>query len=138
MGFDDVLHDGQPKSAAAGIAGPALVHPVEPLEDAWQVFFGHADAVVGHLDEDLLFHVIATHLGGAVLLAVAKAVGNEVGEDLPDFRGVSEDGQLGAILPKFWCSYSLSILRIASFRYSPKSLLSGKSTMVSHLLFSGK
>ena len=47
----NVLHDGQAKAGAAGLAGAGFVDPVEALEDAAQVLLRHALAEV--LDAEL-------------------------------------------------------------------------------------
>ena len=42
----DVAHDRKPEPGAAGVAAPAVVDPVEALEDALEVTGGDADALV--------------------------------------------------------------------------------------------
>ena len=45
---DQLPHDGQPQPGTAGVPGPGVVQPGEPLEDPLPVLLGHAGAVVAH------------------------------------------------------------------------------------------
>ncbi|MNY80522.1 hypothetical protein D3C86_2216040 [compost metagenome] len=53
MGFDNFPGNGQPQTGASHVAGAGFIHPVEPVEDPAQIFFGDADAVVLHFNLQL-------------------------------------------------------------------------------------
>ena len=37
VGLDEMAHDGEPETGAAGIARPAGIHAIKPLEDVWDI-----------------------------------------------------------------------------------------------------
>ena len=52
MGFDQVLDDGEAESGAARRPGTGRIDPVEPLEEAGQVFARDARSRVPDLEDD--------------------------------------------------------------------------------------
>ena len=89
MGFNDVLDNRQSQTAASRIPRTAFVDAIKTLKNPGQVLFRHAQPIVGNLDQDLLFHVVTTDLGGAFFLAVPQAIGDQVCDHLFDFTGIA-------------------------------------------------
>ncbi len=49
--FNDVLRYRKPKARPPQVAGPSLVHPVEPLEDSRKVLRGNPRSIISHLQK---------------------------------------------------------------------------------------
>ena len=80
--LDDVLDDGEAESRAALFAGAAFVNPVKSVEKVLKVFFGDADAAIGHFHEDVFVHIVKTHLGRPIFVAIFDGVGDQIHEHL--------------------------------------------------------
>ena len=78
----NVLDDGKSKSRAAEGAASSLVDAVEPLKEPRQVFFGNADAVVGHADKDVFPARADAHVDLAAVGHRLECVLERVEEDL--------------------------------------------------------
>src|SRR5438270_9787507 len=78
VSLGDVPHDGQPEAGAAGGPAAGTVDAVEPLEDAFQVAVGDADAVVPHRDRHGEPLDLGRELDLAALLGVLNCVIKEV------------------------------------------------------------
>src|SRR3954454_20855029 len=77
---DDVLDDREAEAGTAGGAGARRVGPVEPLEDAVQVFAADADALVRHGDFDTVPTMTDTDCDAGVRAAVGDRVLEQVAE----------------------------------------------------------
>ena len=76
-----VFYDGEAQSGAAHLLGTALVHPVEPLEDAVLGVLRDADSGIGHRQKDFRFHRLQVHVHVTAGVVVFNAVFAEVVDD---------------------------------------------------------
>src|SRR3954468_1901974 len=90
--FDELLDDREPDPGAASASVARFLHPVEALEDVWQVVGGNGLAGVRHRHDD----VVATTLGRdgdrASGLRVADGVLEQVRQDLGETVRVGAGG----------------------------------------------
>ena len=89
VGLHDLLDDGQPEPAAAGVAGARLVEPDEPLEDPLALVLGDPGAVV--LDDELHGLVSLAHRDHTPGAGVPRGVVDQVAHHLRQRRLVAAD-----------------------------------------------
>src|SRR5262245_39416041 len=89
MGLHGIADEKQAKSAAAGL--PLGMGPVELLEDGLLLLRRNADAVVLHLDEDVLVLVPQPDRDGVGITGILARVVHQVEKGLPDLLGVEPD-----------------------------------------------
>ncbi|GLY34462.1 hypothetical protein Amsp01_004860 [Amycolatopsis sp. NBRC 101858] len=82
MRLDQVPHDGEAESAAAGLAVAGLLGPPEPVEDVRQVTGGDAGAGVRDGDHHLVHSGRHVDRHAAAGRRVPDCVGHQVGDDL--------------------------------------------------------
>src|SRR5579863_9189508 len=89
--LDQRLDDGETEAAARGLALARGVGAVKALEGAGQLLFGEAAAAVGHLDEHLAAGHPRPDVDVAAGRSVARGVGQQVDECLPQTERVGQD-----------------------------------------------
>ena len=91
MLVQDLLRDGQAEARAARLARTGLVHAVEAVEQARQVLFGDADAVVRDADEDVWAARADLQVDPAAVGRVFDGVANDVHHHLFQAAAVAHD-----------------------------------------------
>ena len=90
--LDDVL--GNRQAQACAIAGAAAVGAEKCGEDVWQLGFVYAHAIVGDVDQQLLFVEAAIDVDDAALRAVFDGIAQNIVKSLIQitFIGTNDDG----------------------------------------------
>ena len=106
MLVQDLLRDGQAEARAARLARTGLVHAVEAVEQARQVLFGDADAVVRDADEDVRAARADLQVDPAAVGRVFDGVRDDIRDDLLDASGIGPSQ--GRVMVWWWFCSALS------------------------------
>ena len=94
MQEDGILHDSQTKTCAANAATATLVDAVETFEDAGQMFFSDAHAVVSECECPMRALVFSCDFYRLSFAGVVDGIIDKVAEYAVDERGVALDDDM--------------------------------------------
>ena len=89
MQKDGILHDGQSEARSANAAAATLVNAVETLEDAGEVLWSEAHAVVAEAERPAVVRLLGTDVDSGALAGIVDGVIDKVAEDAVDERGIA-------------------------------------------------
>ena len=88
---ENLAGDGKTETCAARLAAPGFIDAVEPLKQARQIFFGNADAVIRHADEDGFSAAARIDFDFAAVGGILDGVRDDVHDHLLDALAVAHD-----------------------------------------------
>src|SRR5690606_11225590 len=84
MRFQNMFDDRESQSRSSFVSGPAFVDPVKTVKEMPQMFRFYSDAIVRYFDQNMVIHVVKSHLGFSSFLTIFYRITDQIHQHGPE------------------------------------------------------